>query len=327
MRTCNSTWFTKERQRMKDSFQQLSGIFIPVLNSLINFNVQTLWLNIWLPPTAFNDAFNERILMSAWCVSWSGSASLHISVSVDITQLQLLRAAVYLSKYSMWPTLAFAPCSWLLGTLRRALATDFAVCVNGREWRRPFLGVTPPLHFYTLQDLIQDITCRKQRMNVSSYRSWRPVNVDMHLPELGQRCLKSSLVSRHKARPFISKRPFSGRRSEYSFCAQWSQRATSSLSHNDGFIPAGHLRSHTEWLLTEVNGATFPRNRDSRSRPGRRHRSSRVGGLSIGSWLALNWCTLSGVFPCNMEEGLFVLLAGCESNKNTTDKWNLVTAE
>lgn len=37
------------------------------------------------------------------------------------------------------------------------------------------------------------------------------------LPELGQRCLKSSFVSKHRARPFISKHPFSGRRSEYSF--------------------------------------------------------------------------------------------------------------
>lgn len=57
------------------------------------------------------------------------------------------------------------------------------------------------------------------------------------LPELGQRRLKSSLVSRHRALPFISKCPRSGLRSEYSFWAQWSQWATSSLSHRDGFIP------------------------------------------------------------------------------------------
>lgn len=168
MCTCKSTWFTKERQRMKDSWQNLSGIFIPVLNSLMNYNnVQALWLNIWLPPTAFNNAFNERILVSVWCVSRSGSASIHICVGVEILYYwQLLRTAEHLSKCSMWPTLAIA--GWLLGTLRRALATDFAVCVHGREWRRPFLGVTPPLHFYTLQDLIQDITCRKQRMKLMS---------------------------------------------------------------------------------------------------------------------------------------------------------------
>lgn len=61
-----------------------------------------------------------------------------------------------------------------------------------------------------------------------------------HIPELGQRRLKSSLVSRHRALPFISKCPFSGRHSEYSFWAQWSQWATSALSHRDGFIPGKH---------------------------------------------------------------------------------------
>lgn len=127
------------------------------------------------------------------------------------------------------------------------------------------------------------------------------------LPELGQRRLKSSLVSRHKARPFISKRPLSGRRSEYSFCAQWSQRATSSLSHSEGFIPAGHSKTHTEWLLAEVPGSAFPSNRDSRSRPGRCHRSSWVGGLPTGSLVELEWCTLTGVFP-RMDAGLFCLL-------------------
>lgn len=59
-------------------------------------------------------------------------------------------------------------------------------------------------------------------------------------PELGQRRLKSSLVRRHKALPFISNRPFSGRRSEYSFWAQWSHRDTSSLSHRDGLIPGNN---------------------------------------------------------------------------------------
>lgn len=66
--------------------------------------------------------------------------------------------------------------------------------------------------------------------------------IHTHLPEFGQRCLKSSLVSRHRARPFISKRPLSGRRSEYSFWAQWSQWATSALSHRDGFIPTKHIQ-------------------------------------------------------------------------------------
>lgn len=168
MCTCKSTWFTKERRRMKHSLQQLSGIFIPVLNNLMNYNnVQTLWLYIWLPATAFNDAFNEQILVSAWCVSWSGSASIPICVEI-LYYWHLLRTAEHLSKYSMWPTLAFAACGWLLGTLRRALATDFAVCVHSREWRRPFWGVTSSLHFYTLQDLVQDITCRKQRVKVRS---------------------------------------------------------------------------------------------------------------------------------------------------------------
>lgn len=59
-----------------------------------------------------------------------------------------------------------------------------------------------------------------------------------HLPELGQRRLKSSLVRRHRARPFISKQLLSSRHSEYSFWAQCSQWATSALSHRDGFIPA-----------------------------------------------------------------------------------------
>ena len=74
-------------------------------------------------------------------------------------------------------------------------------------------------------------------------------------PELGQRRLKSSLVSRHRARPFISKRPFSGRRREYSFWAQWSQCATSSLSHRDGFIPGKqmHRSKPPLWQVASVS--------------------------------------------------------------------------
>lgn len=139
-----------------------------------------------------------------------------------------------------WPTLAFIACRRLLDTLRGHPAADWALHVpRWQQWRQ-FRRVTPPLLFYTLQNLIQHITWRKVAMNAKEKKLSNLLvflREHTHLPELGQRRLKSSLVSRHRALPFISKHPFSGWRSEYSFWAQWSQWATSSLSHRDGLIP------------------------------------------------------------------------------------------
>lgn len=155
-----------------------------------------------------------------------------------------------------------------------------------------------------------------------------------HRPELGQRRLKSSLVSRHRALPFISKCPFSGRHSEYSFWAQWSQWATSALSHRDGFIPrkedAGDLKSQIKGSFkrgtyfvrrgTWLHTACINQDRgegDSRSRPGRCHRSSWVGGLTTGSRSGLECCTIRGMwFSCIIDIELCALASCCKQKKS-----------
>lgn len=76
------------------------------------------------------------------------------------------------------PTLAVTTCGWLLSLGRRGPATDFAICVRSRERRRPFGGVTPPLHCHTLQNLVQNISCTTQKTNAMS--SWRRRSVDVH---------------------------------------------------------------------------------------------------------------------------------------------------
>lgn len=134
---------------------------------------------------------------------------------------------------------------WLLDCVSDYLAADWTLKVSschGRSCVRWVTYHTPPLLLHTLKDLIQNITCRKMRdfiWKCSHGNRWLR-STNSCPPELGQRRLKSSLVRRHKALPFISNRPFSGRRSEYSFWAQWSHRETSSLSHRDGLIPGNN---------------------------------------------------------------------------------------
>lgn len=157
----------------------------------------------------------------------------------------------------------------LLDCVSDYLAADWTLKESAghrRSCARWFTDHTSPLLLHTLKDLIQNITCIKIQKNKGFHiKNTNTKKGQLALfqhnscpPELGQRRLKSSLVSRHKALPFISNRPFSGRRSEYSFWAQWSHRATSSLSHRDGLIPRKmHISKQTlqmlySWMLFAV---------------------------------------------------------------------------
>lgn len=175
-------------------------------------------------------------------------SALCLSTAVRLSQI-LLVLYMFKNAGSYWPWVSLTLGGWGSWTLWVGIwqLTGLWMCPVPREgdvfggWQTTLL-----LCCFTHCRISYRTSPVENRCRIWKHRretSQHTVSLRTHsfLPELGQRRLKSSLVSRHRARPFISKRPFSGRRSEYSFWAQWSQWATSSLSHRDGFIPSKQM--------------------------------------------------------------------------------------